>query len=313
MDYDEVKPVGNTFCETRGNMLFYETKYDDKREFAWSFGMVNGRGANADDSGPSHKATVYLGHRMIPGAGPGWALNWLTEAELGAPARDVHGAEGDLNINNMHYGNAYGAAGLAAPRAWNLDLSGYSQFNSTGCLHIHMGGPGKYNRGIVIGMESVLSSGLENHSNMTVLINNLAHPEYVLRSLSPNSKMQVDGPVGFGIAPITGFAMLVHGQGHAISQSSGNDSVRHRYADFGAAANRKYLDHVWDSGVFTLAALNDNGTLRMTAFVVDTSTGVLQSPPLPGLSFASDALAAAGGVPIGGIYHNTGAVRVRLT
>jgi hypothetical protein len=29
-------------------------------------------------------------------------------------------------------------------------------------------------------------------------------------------------------------------------------------------------------------------------------------------NFANDAAAAAGGVPLGGVYHNAGAVRVRI-
>lgn len=39
---------------------------------------------------------------------------------------------------------------------------------------------------------------------------------------------------------------------------------------------------------------------------------VIQFPGLTALNFANDSLAAAGGVPIGGLYHNAGAVRVRL-
>ncbi len=33
---------------------------------------------------------------------------------------------------------------------------------------------------------------------------------------------------------------------------------------------------------------------------------------LPAMNFANDAAAAIGGVPIGGLYHNAGVVRVRL-
>lgn len=33
----------------------------------------------------------------------------------------------------------------------------------------------------------------------------------------------------------------------------------------------------------------------------------------PANNFANDAAAATGGVPVGGFYHNAGAVRVRLT
>ena len=43
-----------------------------------------------------------------------------------------------------------------------------------------------------------------------------------------------------------------------------------------------------------------------------TVTGILSISGLLALNYASDAAAAAGGVPIGGLYHNAGAVRVRL-
>jgi hypothetical protein len=32
-----------------------------------------------------------------------------------------------------------------------------------------------------------------------------------------------------------------------------------------------------------------------------------------GSNYADDTAAAAGGIPIGGMYHNAGAVRIRLT
>lgn len=39
----------------------------------------------------------------------------------------------------------------------------------------------------------------------------------------------------------------------------------------------------------------------------------VQIEGLPSRNYANDAAAATGGVPIGGLYHNAGAVRVRLT
>lgn len=41
--------------------------------------------------------------------------------------------------------------------------------------------------------------------------------------------------------------------------------------------------------------------------------GTLELPSLVSRNYATDASAAAGGIPVGGLYHNAGAVRVRLT
>lgn len=43
------------------------------------------------------------------------------------------------------------------------------------------------------------------------------------------------------------------------------------------------------------------------------SAGIITMAALPALSYASDATAAAGGVPVGGLYNTAGAVKVRLT
>jgi len=38
----------------------------------------------------------------------------------------------------------------------------------------------------------------------------------------------------------------------------------------------------------------------------------LVSETIPALDYADDAAAALGGVPVGGIYHNSGSIRIRL-
>lgn len=55
-----------------------------------------------------------------------------------------------------------------------------------------------------------------------------------------------------------------------------------------------------DGGGVTWSLNTSNNTI--TATVVDLAN-----------DFADDAAAAAGGVPVGGLYHNAGAVRVRRT
>lgn len=41
--------------------------------------------------------------------------------------------------------------------------------------------------------------------------------------------------------------------------------------------------------------------------------GWIVMPSMPGMNYTSDAVAAAAGIPVGGIYHNAGSLRVRLT
>lgn len=70
--------------------------------------------------------------------------------------------------------------------------------------------------------------------------------------------------------------------------------------------------------IFTLAgnttvAVPLTGILATTANVETLANKTLAAPKLSGLgNYADDTAAATGGVPVGGIYHNSGALRVRL-
>jgi hypothetical protein len=41
--------------------------------------------------------------------------------------------------------------------------------------------------------------------------------------------------------------------------------------------------------------------------------GIIVLPAVVSLSFADDTAAAAGGIPVGGLYHTSGAIKIRLT
>jgi hypothetical protein len=64
-----------------------------------------------------------------------------------------------------------------------------------------------------------------------------------------------------------------------------------------------------DGGLARDAAENDNTTPNLTDRVttLETDLTILAS------DFADDAAAEAGGIPVGNLYHNSGAVLVRLT
>lgn len=70
--------------------------------------------------------------------------------------------------------------------------------------------------------------------------------------------------------------------------------------------------------IFTLAgnttvAVPLTGILATVGNVETLTNKTLSAPKLSGLgNYADDAAAATGGVPIGGIYHSSGALRVRL-
>ena len=70
---------------------------------------------------------------------------------------------------------------------------------------------------------------------------------------------------------------------------------------------------------FTLDASADNGTMKLArgnagATTQDILTVDAAGNLKPGVlgNYASDSAAATGGVPIGGLYHNAGAVKVRV-
>ena len=64
----------------------------------------------------------------------------------------------------------------------------------------------------------------------------------------------------------------------------------------------------------TTVAIPLTGVMATQANIETLSNKTLASPKLSGLgNYADDTAAAAGGVPIGGVYHNAGALRLRLT
>jgi hypothetical protein len=62
-------------------------------------------------------------------------------------------------------------------------------------------------------------------------------------------------------------------------------------------------------GLITSGNLHVSGTLGVSGSIIasGSTNSVLAS------NYVDDTAAAAGGIPIGGMYHNAGAVRIRLT
>jgi hypothetical protein len=62
-------------------------------------------------------------------------------------------------------------------------------------------------------------------------------------------------------------------------------------------------------GTASVIRIEDNNGDAILEFFND----YLVSETIPALDYADDAAAATGGVPVGGIYHNSGTIRIRLT
>lgn len=276
MSYGEIKPVGNDYLLTYGNEWFYETRHANAREFAFTFGMVNNKGAT-EPTNLQDKVTAYLGHDMVPGAGDGWALNGVLTIHPGV-AKNAQWAELDLNNNSQHFGNEPGAAGLAAPAVYLLTFNGFSQYDITGGLLFNQSGPGKVNRNITFA-NGCTQSGVENYDAMTALIENNGAPEYALRSRGPISKLWIGGDVAFGAEPVPGIPLYVFKGGPAVTALASNEKVVLRLSDCGAAANMKHFDFDWDGGVFNWICRNDDGSLRAAPLGFDTMNLILRPVP----------------------------------
>jgi hypothetical protein len=77
-----------------------------------------------------------------------------------------------------------------------------------------------------------------------------------------------------------------------------------------------------DAGTTGFAIRNDLSDNTASVLRIEDNNGdaileffndYLVSDTIPSLDYADDAAAATGGVPVGGIYHNSGTIRIRLT
>lgn len=71
------------------------------------------------------------------------------------------------------------------------------------------------------------------------------------------------------------------------------------------------LDYISATSTGTILSLDDNALTVGTGNGAEVMTTVLKN--YANLNFLTDGLAAAGGVPLGGVYHTAGALKVRIT
>lgn len=105
-----------------------------------------------------------------------------------------------------------------------------------------------------------------------------------------------------GTAEVWGNAMLTAPSGDAV------------YVNNGCAAVYQVNRSGWGAHAWFTAPYGSAGTAApLTQAMTLDAAGVLAIAALPANDFPNDAAAAADGIPIGGLYHTAGTVKVRLT
>lgn len=138
------------------------------REFLVNFGFTSAQGSG-NSPGISDKVALYAG--MVGNAGTAdiWAINSVTTLSANSGSYDATGYELDFNNLNADRGDADGGAGLAAPVAVGLAVTGAGTARSTAAISIE--GPGTtaiWNRGIVVGDSSVAQASFQDLGTATI-------------------------------------------------------------------------------------------------------------------------------------------------
>jgi hypothetical protein len=120
-------------------------------QFLWNLGL-NATQGSADTVGQ------YIGVVKTGGTGDVWAMNPLLQINAGSGSYNAQAIELDFNNLNAHRGDADGAAGLVPPVAYNLSISGASNFRKTGAIVVDEAS-GIFNRGIVFALNSISATG----------------------------------------------------------------------------------------------------------------------------------------------------------
>lgn len=269
-------PIGNELETYAQFNAFASDRRNDKREFIFNLSANFSRGPTG--GGPyeyeDHKTLLYGGVNMHHDCRKAWVLNPLITIKPDCVDPEfVCNTEFDINnFSGRNFGDLDGAAGLPGPSAYGVMVAGS---NDTG------------NR---------ITGGY-------LLLNTPGEPVF--------NRGYIAGP-------------------NSVVQAAFDDysSAASSYRDSGSHVIGVNLQGTYSSSAITVsgvagAALNISGT-KITASIFDSSTapvglylnGTYATTPiyfgtLP-RNFANDAAAAAGGIPVGGVYRNGSALMVRV-
>lgn len=160
-------PTGNATISTQSSFVLQgTTQYANIREFLVSLGLTanTGSGATANNQ---DKVTLYSGMVANAGCGDVWSLNTVCTMSASSGTYNAQGYELDFNNLDADRGDGLLGAGLAAPVAYGLSITGAGTFLSTSALLISGPGTAIWNRGLTIANGSVAQASFQDLGNAT--------------------------------------------------------------------------------------------------------------------------------------------------
>lgn len=179
----QADPVANPVNTFSSLIVTGTTAQDNEREFLVSIGLISNRGAAAA-SPERDKVGLYVGLQADSGTGDVWSFNTVLTMGAGAAAYNAQGHELDFNNLNGHRGDTPNGAGLAAPVAYGLSITGVASYRSTSALLL-TGGASAWNRGLTI-TGAVVQSSVQDLSTADRAIDLQGAYDYAI-DLSPST------------------------------------------------------------------------------------------------------------------------------
>jgi len=173
-----IAPTANPITTLASLNVQGSTQSSTTREFQTAMGLTNSKGVGLT-GGNQDRVTLYLGHDAVTGGGDGWSLNSVLTMNASAEATsNFQGYELDFNNLLAHRGEAAQGAGLAAPVAYGLTVTGASSFRSTSAIAVSGPGTPIWNRGIVFGNSSVAQATIQDLTSSTISVEILGTHNY---------------------------------------------------------------------------------------------------------------------------------------
>jgi hypothetical protein len=162
-----VVPTGNDIYLTKSELSIQATTQTaSAREWLVNIGLTSNLGTGT----VYDKVGLYVGVEAQSGTADVWNINTVMQMDASSGSYNVQCYELDLNNNNANRGEGLGVAGLSAPVANALTISGAGSFRSTSAISIEGPGTAIWNRGILIVLDSVKQASFQDLGNADISI-----------------------------------------------------------------------------------------------------------------------------------------------
>jgi hypothetical protein len=218
-------------------------------------------------------------------------------ASASAISAQVNISPGGATVTNRMYSGSYGSGSLT----FNNNSFGGSgnTYTVSGSYNGTAQGP-NFTSNTIAGVNNTIFTNVEGRGNYVSFNGSLVGGSFLIMTGSNNSQLLEQG-------------------GAYLGRYNANDGIRNTSGEnilvvgTGVSGSRK-TGFLIDSGsnIYAEGTFNVSGSTAMTGSLVVSSFTTLASVS-SSLNFADDTAAAAGGVPLGGLYRNGNFVMIRLT